>query len=41
MQTQNLDLFLDYLDKVHQRTMSVARCIPRDKLDWTYPRRKI
>src|SRR6266705_2132099 len=36
MQIQNLDLFLDYLDKVHQRTMRVARCIPRDKLDWTY-----
>ncbi len=36
MQTQNLELFLDYLDKVHQRTMRVARCIPRDKLDWTY-----
>ncbi len=36
MQTQNLELFLDYLDKVHQRTMRVARCLPRDKLDWTY-----
>jgi len=36
MQIQNLDLFLDYLDKVHQRTMRVARCIPPDKLDWTY-----
>jgi len=35
MQIQNLDLFLDYLDKVHQRTMRVARCIPPDKLDWT------
>jgi len=36
MQIQNLDLFLEYLDKVHQRTMRVARCIPLDKLDWTY-----
>jgi len=36
MQIQNLELFLVYLDKVHQRTMRVARCIPRDKLDWTY-----
>jgi len=36
MQIQNLELFLDYLDKVHQRTMRVARCIPPDKLDWTY-----
>jgi uncharacterized damage-inducible protein DinB len=36
MQIQNLDLFFDYLDKVHQRTMRVARCIPPDKLDWSY-----
>ena len=36
MQIQNLDLFLDYLDKVHQRTMRVVRCIPPDKLDWSY-----
>ena len=36
MQIQNLELFLDYLDKVHQRTMRVARRIPPDKLDWTY-----
>ena len=36
MQIQNLDVFLDYLDKVHQRTMRVARCIPPDKLDWTF-----
>lgn len=36
MQIQDLNLFLDYLDKIHQRTMRVARCIPPDKLDWTY-----
>jgi len=36
MQIQNLDVFLDYLEKVHQRTMRVARCIPPDKLDWTF-----
>jgi uncharacterized damage-inducible protein DinB len=36
MQSQNLDVFLEYFDKVHQRTMRVARCIPADKLDWTY-----
>ena len=28
--------FLRYLEKVHQRTMRVARCIPRDRLNWTY-----
>jgi uncharacterized damage-inducible protein DinB len=36
MQAQNLDLFLDYFDRVHQRTMRVVRCIPPDKLNWTY-----
>jgi uncharacterized damage-inducible protein DinB len=36
MQPQQLDVFLDYLDKVQQRTMRVARCIPADKLDWSY-----
>jgi len=40
MPTNNLDLFLDYLDKVHQRTMRVARCIPPDKLDWSYAQDK-
>jgi uncharacterized damage-inducible protein DinB len=28
--------FLDYFDKVHGRTIRVARCIPPDKLEWTY-----
>ena len=36
MQIQDLGLFLDYLDKIHQRTMRVARSIPPHKLDWTY-----
>jgi uncharacterized damage-inducible protein DinB len=36
MQIQNLDVFLEYHDKVHQRTMRVARCIPPDKLDWSF-----
>jgi uncharacterized damage-inducible protein DinB len=36
MQIQDPNVFLDYLDKIHQRTMRVARCIPPDKLDWTY-----
>ena len=34
MQPDNLKSFLDYFDKVHQRTMRVARCAPADKLDW-------
>lgn len=36
MQIQDLSIFLDYFDKIHQRTIRVARCIPPDKLDWTY-----
>lgn len=36
MQIQNLDVFLEYLDKVHQRTMRVARSVPSGKLDWTF-----
>lgn len=36
MQIQTLDAFLEYLDKVHQRTLRVVRCIPPDQLDWSY-----
>jgi uncharacterized damage-inducible protein DinB len=36
MQIQDLNVFLDYLDKIHQRTLRVARCIPQDKVEWTY-----
>ena len=36
MNPGDLDVFLDYLDKVQQRTIRVARCIPADKLDWSY-----
>jgi uncharacterized damage-inducible protein DinB len=36
MQAPDLDIFVDYLEKVQQRTMRVVRCIPADKLDWSY-----
>ena len=36
MQIQDLPTFLDYFDKIHQRTMRVARCIPADQIEWTY-----
>ena len=36
VQIQDLGLFLDYFNKIHARTMRVARCIPSDKIDWTY-----
>lgn len=36
MKLGDLPIFLDYFDKIHGRTMRVARCIPRDKVEWTY-----
>ncbi len=36
MEIQNIDSFLEYFDKVHGRTMRVVRCIPPDKIEWTY-----
>ena len=36
MQILDSSVFLDYFDKIHQRTMRVARCIPPDKIEWTY-----
>ena len=36
MQPENLKTFLDYFDKVHQRTIRVARCAPAEKLDWSF-----
>lgn len=36
MEIQKLDTFLEYVEKVHQRTMRVARCVPPDKMDWSF-----
>jgi uncharacterized damage-inducible protein DinB len=36
MQIHDVNVFLDYLDRIHQRTLRVARCIPPDKIEWTY-----
>ncbi len=36
MEIQNIDSFLEYVEKVHGRTMRVVRCIPADKVEWTY-----
>jgi uncharacterized damage-inducible protein DinB len=33
---QTIDGFLEYFNKVHQRTTRVAQCIPPDKLEWTF-----
>jgi uncharacterized damage-inducible protein DinB len=36
MQIHSIDSFLEYLHKVHQRTLRVVRCIPPDRLEWSY-----
>jgi uncharacterized damage-inducible protein DinB len=36
MESRDLAIFLDYFNKVHQRTMRVVRCVPRDKVDWSF-----
>jgi len=36
VEIHDLTLFLDYLDKIHKRTRRVSRCIPPDRLEWTY-----
>lgn len=36
MEIRSVQPFLDYLEKIHERTMRVARCIPPDKLEWSY-----
>ena len=36
MEIQTIQPFLHYFGTVRERTMRVARCIPPDKLDWTY-----
>ena len=36
MEIRDLGIFLDYFGKVHHRTMRVVRCIPPDKVDWSF-----
>jgi uncharacterized damage-inducible protein DinB len=36
MQIEQIGPFLEYLKKVRQRTMRVLRCVPADKLEWTF-----
>lgn len=36
MEICTIEPFLQYLGNVRERTMRVARCIPSDKIDWTY-----
>lgn len=36
MEIRDLDTFLDYFGKLHQRTMRIVSCIPPDKVDWSF-----
>ncbi len=36
MEIRTIEPFLHYFGSVRERTMRVARCIPPDKIDWTY-----
>ncbi len=36
MEIRDLGIFLDYFGKIHERTMRVVRCVPPDKVDWSY-----
>ena len=36
MEIRDLSEFINYFNKVHQRTMNVVRSIPPDKLDWQF-----
>ena len=36
MEIPTIQPFLQYFGNVRERTMRVARCIPADKIDWTY-----
>jgi len=36
MEIPTIQPFLHYFNSVRERTMRVARCVPPDKLDWSY-----
>jgi uncharacterized damage-inducible protein DinB len=36
MEIQTLQTFLHYFGNVRERTLRVARCIPPEKIDWSY-----
>ena len=36
MEIQTIEPFLKYLGNVRERTLRAARCIPPDKIDWSY-----
>jgi len=36
MEINSIGPFLDYFEKIRERTLMVVRCIPPEKIDWTY-----
>src|SRR4051794_33124125 len=36
MEIVTMEQFLPYWENIRARTMRVARCIPQDKVEWTY-----
>ncbi len=40
MEINTIEPFLKYFGNVRERTMRVARCIPPDKIDWSYAPKK-
>ena len=36
MEIKTIEPFLDYFEKIRERTLRVVRVIPPDKIDWTY-----
>jgi uncharacterized damage-inducible protein DinB len=36
MEITSIAAFIEYYEKVRQRTLKVIACIPREKFDWTY-----
>src|SRR5215210_1527865 len=36
MKQERIASFLDYFEKIRGRTLRVIRCIPPEKIDWTY-----
>jgi uncharacterized damage-inducible protein DinB len=35
MEIRTASSFLDYYEKIRERTMRVVRCVPADRIDWT------
>lgn len=36
MEQERVESFLDYFEKIRERTLRVIRCIPPSEIDWTY-----